>query len=580
MTGPARLLLLGLLAGCVVPDPHPRFTPAWEPFDPSGKTWRTTRKALLVADCQLHNLYSKALPERNLAIKSVSATSIRPPQLDLFAGDVLAWILERGAPDADVVLHLGDAMDLACTGEFDAFLAVMARAGKPWFMAPGNHDFFYFGSYDPHDKGIWQDAAYGAGEVMPKDLFIRLYVAALLKQEDPGIAALKEALGADGVLPAAFEWRAPAGTKGLLDAIAWTIDEKRPYSSFLLQEVDLTGPAPDDPCVRTYLMDSCQYARRPELVPNGWEVYPLHLNCGFTGEMLPDQLRTLKKWIEGGEGGHGVFMCHHPFDSLAPRSKSCLGWLWRENRVGMMVTAHTHEGYFVHHDLGKGPERLELNLGSTTDWPMEWRTLQGYADADGQVYIRAGRYTLVEALRKEGGYFLPAWEVPIDAPDDYRRYKQGKAGAGLVFDFYTAHHLTPPWLTQPRVRPNAAARETESSVKDTMLWTYDRLVRTFPTDAGAVPPWPPGCGSDEEVLERIRVTTGGAVTLEAKIAFLQQLEVFERERHTRDKGGAPTDDTRERFKVSQAAWASRFEHARGRRLQVEDDLIRVAAPER
>jgi hypothetical protein len=195
-------------------------------------------------------------------------------------------------------------------------------------------------------------------------------------------------------------------------------------------------------------------------------------------------------------------------------------------------------------------------------------------NAGRQVYIRAGRFTLVEELRKEGGYFDLDWEVPLDAPDDYRKYKQGEAGAGLVFDFYTAHHLTPYWLPQPRVRPNAAARETEASVKDTMLWTYDRLVRTFPTDASVAPPWPEGCGGDEAVLERIRATTGAAATLEGKIAFLKQLEVFERERRSSD------DAARARYKVSQAAWASRFERARGRRLRVEDDLIRVAGPER
>lgn len=138
MTRAARVLLLASLAGCVVPDPHPRFTPAWERFDPAAKDVRTTRKALLVADCQLHNLYSKALPERNLSIKAVSGTAIRPPQLDMFSSDVLGWILDHEAQHCDVVLHLGDALDLACTGEFESFVRVMERARKPWFMAPGD----------------------------------------------------------------------------------------------------------------------------------------------------------------------------------------------------------------------------------------------------------------------------------------------------------------------------------------------------------------------------------------------------------------------------------------------------------
>jgi hypothetical protein len=270
-------------------------------------------------------------------------------------------------------------------------------------------------------------------------------------------------------------------------------------------------------------------------------------------------------------------MFHHPFDSLAPRAKSSLGWLWREHRIGMMVTAHTHLGYYVHHDLGRGPEKLELNLGSTTDWPMEWRTLQGYIEPDDQIYIRATRSTLVEALREEEGYFLRDWEVPLDAPDDYRRYKQGEAGAGMIFDFYVWYHVTPYWMDQPRARPNKEALGTEMSVKDTMLWTYDRLVRTFPTAAGSSPPWPEGCDSDEGVRTGIEAMARGTQSLEAKVVFLKQLEAFERDRRTSDpKTGEPTDAARLRWKISQAAWASRFERAQGRRLQVEDDLIRVA----
>jgi hypothetical protein len=570
-----RTLLLALLAGCVTPDPAPRFTPAWEPFDPQGKDWRTTRKALLVSDCQFHNLYSKPLPERNLAIKSLVGTAIRPPQLDLFSRDVLTWILADGAPDAEVVLHLGDAIDLACTGEFETFLEVMAGGKRPWFMAPGNHDFFYFGNYDPEDRRGWQEAAYGSGEPMTKDKFIRAYVGAVMKQPDDGARAFAAALPQPP--PAAFEWRAPEGTGGFLDAIAWSIDEKQPWRSFLLQQIDLTGPAPDDPAISVYMLDSCQYDRRPELVPNAWQCYPLHHNCGVTGEMLPDQLRMLRAWMERGAGGRGVLMCHHPFESLAPRSKSSLGWLWREKKIGLMVTAHTHEGWFRHHSLGEGPETLELNIGSTTDWPMEWRTLQGYGKPGEATYIRSTRYTLVETLREKGGYFLRDWEVPLDAEDDYRQYKQGEATPGLIFDFYLVHHVTPRWMNPVNVKANKAAKATECSVKDTLLWTYDRMVRTFPTDTAKAPPWPPGCDSDEAVRARIE-TTVKDWSLETKVSFLKELEPFERGRHTTDpKTGESTDDVRARYRISQAAWASRFEKAKGRRLQVEDDLIRVEA---
>lgn len=567
MRRPLRMLLL-LAAGCVAPDPHPRFTPAWEPVDPSAEGWVRTRKALLVADCQLHNLYSDPVPERNLTAEAAVATAIRPPQLDLFSGDVLVWILRNGAPDADMVLHLGDALDFACTGEFDAFLEVMKASPKPWFMAPGNHDSSYFGTHYPEHPELWSAASRGAGEPMTKDRFVRLYVAALVRQAEPGCEALAAALGA-GPLPEAFEWHAPEGSAGFLAAIAWRIDAERPWRSFLLQAVTLTRPG-EDLAVTVYLADSCQYGRRPELVPNAWKSYPVAHNCGITGEMLPDQLRTLRRWVEARPGEASVIACHHPFEGLAAHAKSSLGWLWREHRVSMLVTAHTHEGYFAHHDLGGDSDEIELNIASTTDWPMEWRTLQGLVHpAQQRIYIAAERSTLVDALQNEEGYFLREWEVPLDAPDDYRRYKQGRAAGGLLVEMYLAYHVTPYWLAPPRIRPNAAARETEEQVKDTLLWTYVRLVETFPTAPDPSPRWPEGCASDAEVLDRVRETARERGALDRKVALLQELAAFERGRVTSD------DAARARFKVSQAAWASRFEAARGRRLRVEDDLIRV-----
>ena len=158
------LLLLLLMASCVQPDLEPRFTPAWEPVDTSAGDWLETRKVLLVADCQFHNLYSKALPERDLSTKEVVPTAIRAPQLDLFSEDVLKWILKNGSPDSEVILHLGDALDLACENEFYQFLNVMKEASRPWFMAPGNHDAFYFGNFEPKREDLWENACHGGGK--------------------------------------------------------------------------------------------------------------------------------------------------------------------------------------------------------------------------------------------------------------------------------------------------------------------------------------------------------------------------------------------------------------------------------
>ena len=261
----ATLVAALAVAACLRPDPAPRFTPAWEAFDADNPRWVTSRKALLVSDCQFHNLLSKALPERNLSAESLASTAIRPPQLDLFARDVMEWILDEGAGDAEVTLHLGDALDLACEGELMDFLEVMDASPRPWFMAPGNHDFFYFGVYDPTDRELWEEACFRAGTPLTKDRFVRLYVAALLRREDERSIALADALGLAGrrgedldtlvaAIPDAFEWQAPVGLPGLLDRIAWSIDVDRPWRSFLLQSVDMTRPGMEGFSIRALLL--------------------------------------------------------------------------------------------------------------------------------------------------------------------------------------------------------------------------------------------------------------------------------------------------------------------------------------
>jgi predicted phosphodiesterase len=570
-----------LACACVSPDVPSRYVPAWEPFDPKAPGWEATGKVLLVSDTQVHNLLSQALPERNLSVEAASGTAIRPPQLDLFAPEVLEFILRHEAKDVDLVLHLGDALDLACEGELDAFLAVMQAGGKPWLMAPGNHDFYYFGSYDPDAPELWAAACHGAGGRVDKITFIRRYVGALCQQH--AFAPLAEALqqrpgqGAPA-LPSDFEWHRPEGAVSPLLAIAWHIDPQRPWRSFLLQMAQVPQAPGSNLRARMLLLDSCQYWYRPALIPNAWASWPVAMNCGFTGEMLPDQLRLARAWIEADAAGTStVMMCHHPFQSLAPRTRSSVGWLWREHHVGLLVTGHTHRGYYQNHDLGGASDELELNLGSTTDWPMEWRTLQGFVNREQhQIYVRAERHTLVPVLREESGCFAPGWEVPFGAPDDYRGYRQGQSANGLLFDFYLAHHLVPWWLPPPVVLANAAARATEEQVKQTLLWTYLRLIQTFPTDPASAPPWPAGCHDDLAVLQRIQDLAVRTDAMDAQIDLLAELQRFEHQRKSRDpRTGEPTDQERLRFKLSQAAWASRYESTRGRRLQVEDELIRV-----
>jgi Calcineurin-like phosphoesterase len=585
-------ILLIVICSCKVsPEVSPRFSPALEAFDPGQEGWVTTRPILFVADCQIHNLYSKPIPDRNLSIKLFVNTAIRPPQLDMFESDALRWILRNTPVKTDSVIHLGDAVDLACEGEFRRFLDVMKDAGKPWLMIPGNHDCFYFGSYDPRNPPLWEDACYGAGRPLTKDLLIRLYVAALVKQDAPGTKALAKDLGlyeardedllelADRV-PMQYSWEAPADLGSFLKAIVWNIDGEKPWRSFVLQRADLSGP---EPRVRlnAILMDSTQYAQLPALVPNAWDNYPLELDCGMTGEMLADQLRLVREWMEISDGTRFVLILHHPFDEIASKSRSSLRWLWGRYAFGGIVTAHTHAGYFEQHALEGGVEGLEINVGSTTDWPMDWRTLAVHGREDRkEAYLETRYFTLVDVLKNRQGFFLPEWETQEGDRDDYRRYRVGEPSGITIANYLVAYHLWPPALGRAKVKASKAAIGTETQVKDTMLWTYHRLIRTFPTDtAKAETLWPGGCRDDEAVKMRIEAEAEKGIPILQKITFLMELERFEKTRSTRDpKTGESTDEERYRFKLSQAVWASRYELAGGRgSLRPQEELIRVRA---
>ncbi len=592
MRDPARLLFVSLLLvlpACVKPDPTPRFTPAWEKFDPTTATaWLSTRKALLCSDCQFHNIYSKPLPERNLSAEAAASTAIRPPQLDLFAPDVLRWILKNGAPDKDVVIHLGDAMNLSTTGEFRKFIEVMKSAGTPWFMAPGNHDGYYFGVYPTHDENLLADSAFMSGKPLEKDDFVRLYIAAIARQDEPGCAALAAAIGIESRaeddieevaknIPLEFDWKAKPDATGLLARIAWRIDEVNPWHSYVLQRINMANENTGGREASSLLLDSCQYGRRPKMAPNAWRSYPIPINCGLTGQMMPDQLRKLRAWLEDSEGrGGDSVMCHHPFERLEPYTRSSVGYLWREYDIGLMVTSHTHAGYYAHHSLGGERDEVELNIGSTTDWPMEWRTLQVFLKPDDRkAYIYAERKTLVGELRQLEGFFENGWEIPQDAPDDYRSYKRGKSAKGLLASYYLGDHYTPYWLKRPRVRVNRAAIGTETQVKTTLLWTHHRLIVEFPTDVRKGAEWPSDCDSDVNVLTRINVVLDQG-DFETQVRLLVELGDFEDSRSSfESESETSTNARRTRYKISQAAWASRFMAAKGRRLSLEDDLIRV-----
>ncbi|MCP4623339.1 MAG: metallophosphoesterase [bacterium] len=104
-----------------------------------------TKNIMPVADNQLNYLYGDPIWLRSGLTDKFVKVAIRPVQQDLFGQDILRRALDRYGSRLPVI-HLGDAANMACSGEFEAFLEIMSADTKAWVMAPGNHDAYLFGN--------------------------------------------------------------------------------------------------------------------------------------------------------------------------------------------------------------------------------------------------------------------------------------------------------------------------------------------------------------------------------------------------------------------------------------------------
>ena len=558
--------------------------------EPVGAT-AISREVVLLADNQLHNLYADEVKVFRTGLgDKISQAAIRSVQLDYFGQDFLELIVKQQGKQRPIV-HLGDACDFSCSGEFVRFCNIMRGAKEGWFMAPGNHDTMFYGNTHPRlGKSNWRAACHYAGEplledlndIMTKDVFVRLYVAALMLQENlaemedlAGVICLTEARerfraeldgSEDGstyaralvdfaaLVPPEGDWSMGGRSESnqpLLTAISWRIFEKAPWRSYVVQQLDLTRHHSQQgtrPYVRAVLLDTCQYGNAPTLLP----LPPLTVNAGMNGELLSDQLSIVDGWVER-EPTSDVFwvlMGHHPFDWLRVRARWSLDRIRKAAKSVLYVSAHTHKGHYIVH--GQGDDAwLELNVGSILDWPSECRYLQFLRDGD-HVVLMSRRRELEELLGTQGlPDAKPGWEAKPDDPD-----------------YYLAH----------AVLTDLDAAKADVVLKTALLAAHDRMLQYIETDTQgnhASIRWPSGCRTVGEVRQRIekameRLEAAPEVPDDI-VRLLVELERFDRSRA--EKCG----DGFRRYRLSQAIWASQYDsaHDNARKLHPDVEYIQI-----
>jgi len=532
-------LVLPLVLACS----HPLSLPSmWgiPPQEASGTP--LSIQVVLLADNQLHYLYGDPVWLRSGFTDRLVPVTIRPVQLDFYAPYLLRWIIANYA-DKRPLIHLGDGLNIACTVEFEAFKKIMDRSGRGWVMAPGNHDGYYFGN-GHFAWSEWERAcktADGTGRPLTKDRFIEEYLKALAEQSG-GQAQFGFTLpGSLGL----GSWESTATDASFLRSVAWKIDRDSPWRSYLVQRLNLTlpgrpiSPQKARPQVNVILLDTSQYYFRPRLVPFLWV-----RNSGLTGDLLDDQIQVIDDMLARRESGQvTILMGHHPYHALTVGAQRALDRWQRDGAIQLYVSAHTHTAqYYVRQS--NNTTWLELNLGSSTDWTPEFRTLsvstaEGY---NGQVAFRMVRnqvHQLWEAAQ------IPdcnaAWEVNTQREDFYVSYAK-------------------------LITPDPA--RTQITLMNTLLRSYEWLLK-FVKSSPSNTVWPDGTGRDDAVLKRIQDALLDSVPLDQKLALLRQLQSFDDGRKVDD------EKLRDQFRLCQAMWASKYDLVGARAPNVDDAYLLI-----
>ncbi len=433
----------------------------------------------IIADNQIHNLYGKPVWLRSGFTNQFVSVAIRPVQLDFYAPAIVKWTVENFGERLPLV-HLGDALNAGCIWEWEIFLEVMDQSRHGWVMAPGNHDSYYFGNghFAEDDWLRVCDTGDGADGRMTKDRLVERYLRALAAQ---GLLTLPADLDGDGIQRASRGGaEAPPGSIDV-EEVAWRIDRNRPWRSFVVQRLNITDPYSPRRVV-VVLLDTSQFSQRPRLVPWWFGMR----NAGINGELLADQIGVVDGWLSRDQVN--LLMGHHPFGTITSQGQEAIDRWRRDEGMTLYTSAHTHTAqWFV--NPGEEKNWLELNVGSTTDWPPEFRTLYvEQAEGAESIGLRTQRYPIADLWDAD---CAPEWEADPDGPYYYIRYRD-------------------------LASPDPA--RTQLALMDTLLATHSWVLQNIPSSAGNTV-WPAGTGSDQEVLAKIQSTIDGPASLDFKVAL-------------------------------------------------------------
>jgi hypothetical protein len=377
---------------------------------------------VVVADPQIHNIYGSSLKQMFGVSDIASKVAVRPPELNILARYSLERLIENSLEvgnEANVTLVLGDATNVGCSGEYETFYKTITKAtpNTVWLKAHGNHDSYLMGTtngYTLHDdvastlpnsvwppkvisnglpsdiswwnlsdrptgKMNWRDACLQGSRSTPmnKIRWMAKYIDHLnnydvdidskliskdSKFNEYNLKSEPNSSIAGRPFILIGKWYEPTfikeNGKVRLPSESFLL---KPYGSYLVQAYSL------DNNTITVLLDSsvCIEARAGK--------YFYSENAGTHACIGDDQLNDIKEIIQNSEfsGKDFIFAGHGTLDELDTSERKKLIALFESsvssNNKWTYISAHTH--YPINDRIY--PTGKEVNIGSTTDWPME-----------------------------------------------------------------------------------------------------------------------------------------------------------------------------------------------------------------
>lgn len=415
-------------------------------------------KVIFIADNQHVEDHGYSVGEQSFFADRLIPVARRPALTNIFSLRILEYVLksELAKPNeaaADVVIHLGDAINNGCVSEFREFSAVMSAHTRdglgnavPWYMAPGNHDSYFLGISHPmkevssrflpsnlENKTYWFslcrnmrsfDRLTKTGSlnatIMHKQKFIKSYLSAVVPRFNAdlnfgGIAADSDYAKLKNRHDIDLRCSEVTGATHL-HRVCWTVSKSESWKGFVVQEVRV--PVGSNGKVQSLiLVDTCDYPRPPRLLS-----VRMFQGAGSNGAVSDAQLAIIEKWLKENKqaGISSTLVGHHPFSSLNRRS--LFGVRFGSTRVGgtfrnwahrdlfdRYYSAHTHTGFSEAHATNEDGSAafVEVNVGSLVDRPSEYVKLTLNEEASGSISSHCLRRPLTR--RK-----VPASQVPKD----------------------------------------------------------------------------------------------------------------------------------------------------------------------